>query len=311
MSNYHRPVMLNTCITQLKLKAGGIYVDATLGGGGHSHAILMANPKIKLYGFDQDEEALEVASELLGDYPAVLIKANFRDLRTQLAYHKVKGIDGILFDLGVSSHQIDEASRGFSFDKDAALDMRMDKQQKLTAADVVNTYPLFELKRILKEYSEDNASGRIARAIERAREHKDIASTRELAEIIESVVGVGTKESLKSKVRIFQALRIEVNDELGALSAALTDAINLLRPGGRIVVMSYHSLEDRIVKNAFRLAAQDCICPPAMINCNCDHRRKLKIISKRPLTANPEEISENIRSRSAKLRVAEKIKGEK
>ncbi|MCK9583333.1 MAG: 16S rRNA (cytosine(1402)-N(4))-methyltransferase RsmH [Candidatus Cloacimonetes bacterium] len=310
MSSYHQPVMAKTCIDLLQLQAGGIYVDATLGGAGHALAMYQAQPKIRLYAFDQDEEAIAEAGQRLAGYDPVLIQANFRDLRTSLAYNKVKGIDGILFDLGVSSHQIDDAERGFSFDKDAALDMRMDRGQELSAGQIVNEFPLGELKRIFKEYGEENASGRIARAIENARASRAITTTKELATIIESVAGVGSKESLKTKVRIFQALRIRVNDELGALSSALVDAINLLNPGGRIVVMSYHSLEDRIVKNTFKLEATDCICPPAIINCICEHHSKLKIITKRPLTPDAEEISSNVRSRSAKLRVAEKKKGE-
>jgi 16S rRNA (cytosine1402-N4)-methyltransferase len=310
MSRYHQPVMAKTCIDLLKLRAGGIYVDATLGGGGHALAMYAQEPEIKLYGFDQDADAIAEAGQTLKEYDPILIQANFRELRTQLAFNKVKSIDGILFDLGVSSHQLDMAERGFSFDRDAALDMRMNRDQSLTAGKIVNEYPMGELKRIFKEYGEEQASGRIARAIERARESKTIGSTRELATIIEQVVGIGSKESLKTKVRIFQALRICVNDELNALSAVLEDAINLLNPGGRIVVMSYHSLEDRIVKNAFRLAARDCICPTAIINCVCDHKSKINLVSKRPLSADSEEIESNVRSRSAKLRVAEKKMGE-
>lgn len=309
MSTYHQPVMANTCIQQLRLKAKGIYVDATLGGAGHALAMYQREPQIRLYAFDQDADAIFEARQRLAAYDPVLIQANFRDLRTSLAYNKVKSIDGILFDLGVSSHQLDDAQRGFSFDKDAALDMRMNRAQELTAGQVVNESSLGTLRRIFKEYGEDQAFGRIARAIERARAEKTIATTKDLATIIESVVGIGSKESLKTKVRIFQALRIFVNDELEALSAALKDAINLLNPGGRIVVMSYHSLEDRIVKNIFKLEATDCICPPAIINCICGHKSKLKIITKRPLMADSEEISSNVRSRSAKLRVAEKKKG--
>lgn len=310
MSSYHQPVMAKTCIQMLELKAGKIYVDATLGGAGHALAMYQEEPGIRLYAFDQDADAISEARERLADYDPVLIQANFRDLRTRLSYNRVKGIDGILFDLGVSSHQLDDAERGFSFDKDAALDMRMNREQELTAGQVVNESSRGELKRIFKEYGEEQASGRIARAIENARENKAIATTKELSTIIEGVVGVGSKESLKTKVRIFQALRIFVNDELAALSSALMDAINLLNPGGRIVVMSYHSLEDRIVKNIFRLEATGCICPPAIINCICEHKSKLKIITKRPLMADSEEISSNVRSRSAKLRVAEKKKGE-
>jgi 16S rRNA (cytosine1402-N4)-methyltransferase len=306
MSSYHEPVMAAKCIELLNLQAGKIYVDATLGGGGHALAMLKAEPRIRLYAFDQDAEALREAKENLQGYEAILIQANFKDLRTQLAYHKVKAIDGILFDLGVSSHQLDETSRGFSFDRDATLDMRMNTDQELSARQVVNKFSMEELKRIFKEYGEEQASTKIAKAIEREREKGEITSTRQLAAIIESVAGTGTKESLKTKVRIFQALRICVNDELSALSYALNDAINLLNPGGRIVVMSYHSLEDRIVKNKFKLEEQDCLCPPAIIKCICTHKSKIKILSKRPIMAEADEIAANSRSRSAKLRVAEK-----
>lgn len=311
MSIFHQPVMARTCVDLLNLRAGGVYVDATLGGGGHALAMYQKEPGIKLYGFDQDAEAIAEAAKTLQNYNATLIQRNFRDLRTQLAYHKVKSIDGILFDLGVSSHQLDMGERGFSFDKDAPLDMRMNRSQKLTAAEIVNDYPESELKRIFQEYGEEHAAGRIAKAIECARTENKIVSTKALAQIIESVVGVGTKASLKTKVRIFQALRICVNDELNALSASLIDAINLLKPGGRIVVLSYHSLEDRIVKQTFKLATRDCICPPAIINCVCDHKSTLKLINKSPLSADAEEITSNVRSRSAKLRAAEKKKGEK
>lgn len=306
MSTYHEPVMPQTCMKYLNLQKGKIYVDATLGGGGHALTMLQQEPGIRLYGIDQDEEAIKAASERLQGYSPVLIKANFKDLRTQLAYNKVKGVDGILFDLGVSSHQLDETERGFSFDREADLDMRMDRDAGNSAKDIVNDSSFEELKKIFKEYGEEQAAGRIGRAIERYRTERRIQSTTELARIIESVVGAGSKESLKAKVRIFQALRIRVNDELNALSTALDDAINLLNPGGRIVVMSYHSLEDRIVKNIFRLAEQDCICPPAIIKCVCSHYSKIKILTRRPVLAEPEEIASNVRSRSAKLRAAEK-----
>jgi 16S rRNA (cytosine1402-N4)-methyltransferase len=295
----------------LNLQKGKIYVDATLGGGGHALAMYQRESGIRLYGFDQDEEAINAATKRLQGYSPVLIKANFRDLRTQLAYNKVKGIDGILFDLGVSSHQLNETKRGFSFDREAELDMRMDREAELSAQQIVNEYSYEELKRIFKEYGEEQSAGRIGRAIERYRAERRINTTTELAGIIETVVGSGSKESLKTKVRIFQALRICVNDELNALSGALDDAVNLLNPGGRIVVMSYHSLEDRIVKNTFKLAEQDCICPPAIINCVCSHYSKLKILTRRPITAGPEEIASNVRSRSAKLRAAEKKWGKK
>ncbi len=311
MSVYHRPVMISECLELLALRPGKIYVDATLGGGGHALAMLEHEPQIKLYAFDRDIDAIKEAEATLQDHHAVLIQANFKDLRTQLAYHKVSGIDGILFDLGVSSHQLDETERGFSFDRDAELDMRMDRESEMTARKIVNEYSVDELKKIFREYGEEQAAGRIARAIERSREKQPIKSTLELAGVIESVVGVGSKESLKTKVRVFQALRICVNDELAALSSALNDAINLLNPEGRIVVMSYHSLEDRIVKNMFKLAEQDCICPPVIIQCVCSHKSTLKVLTRRPRSATDEEIQTNVRSRSAKLRAAEKKRGKR
>jgi len=303
--------MSATCIELLNLRAGKVYVDATLGGGGHALAMYQKEPGIRLYAFDQDMEAIRTAEKTLKGHDPVLIHSNFSQLRTQLAYNKVKGIDGILFDLGVSSHQLDDAGRGFSFDKDATLDMRMDTSAELDARKLINSYSVQALAKIFKEYGEENGAGRIARAIEKEREKGEICTTGQLARVIESVAGTGSKESLKTKVRIFQAIRIAVNDELNALNIALADAINLLNPGGRIVVMSYHSLEDRIVKNAFRLAATGCICPPAIIRCVCNHHKQLELICRKPITASMQETNENIRSRSAKLRAAEKVMGEK
>lgn len=310
MSQYHLPVLANECAEYLNLRPGGIYVDATVGGGGHSLKFFELEPKIRLFAFDQDDEALTYAGKVLEKYNPIFIKSNFRNLRTELALRKISSIDGILFDLGVSSHQLDEAERGFSFDKEAELDMRMDRESELCAKQVINEYDVRELRRIFKEYGEENLAGRIAKAIEQERSKQSIESTSDLAKVIEQVAGKGSKESLKTKVRIFQALRIYVNDELNALSLALQDAINILAPGGRIVVLSYHSLEDRIVKNTFRTAEQDCLCPPNIIKCICDHKSQLKVLTKKPVLAGDEELEQNIRSRSAKLRAAEK-KGEK
>ncbi len=309
MIEYHLPVMAKECAEYLNLRAGGIYIDATVGGGGHGRYFYEKEPDIRLFAFDQDDEALSQASKTLENYNPVFIKSNFRHLRYELALRKISAIDGILFDLGVSSHQIDEAERGFSFDKDAPLDMRMDRDSELCARQVVNEYDTRELRRIFKEYGEDNLFAKIARTIDQERRKQSIETTGDLARIIEQVAGKGSKESLKTKVRIFQALRIEVNDELNALSFALKDAINILAPGGRIVVLSYHSLEDRIVKNTFRTAEQDCLCPTSIINCICDHKSQLKVLTRKPVIAGKEELQQNIRSRSAKLRAAEK-KGE-
>lgn len=308
MSSYHVPVMAEKCLEALSLKPGGVYVDATLGGGGHTLQMLKSCPGIKLYCFDRDEEAIGEASRMIGETDNVdLIHANFSTLRTELALRKVKSINGILFDLGVSSHQIDDRERGFSFDRDAALDMRMDKTQDFSAYDVVNSLEFRVLAKLIKDNSDELNASRIAKAIVAARETKPIESTGELARIIEAVVGSGSKDSLKTKVRVFQAIRIYVNGELEILGPALEDAINLLVSGGRIVVMSYHSLEDRIVKNVFRDAATGCKCPPKIMKCVCGETKRLKVITGRPVSANEEELVQNNRARSAKLRVAQKI----
>ncbi|MEF3693734.1 MAG: 16S rRNA (cytosine(1402)-N(4))-methyltransferase RsmH, partial [Candidatus Cloacimonadota bacterium] len=254
---------------------------------------------------------IRYSSEVLKDHrdSVELIQANFSALRTELALRRVSGIDGILFDLGLSSHQIDETQRGFSFDRDARLDMRMDQEQEYSALEAVNQLEISDLARVIRSYSDELHALRIAKAIVAARQDEEISSTRKLATIIESVVGAGTKDSLKSKVRVFQAIRIHVNQELTVLEQALEDAIHLLNPGGRIVVMSYHSLEDRIVKNIFRDAAKGCKCPPKMIQCNCDEKKRLTLITRRPIEASEKEVSGNNRARSAKLRVAEKVRG--
>ncbi|MDZ4182495.1 MAG: 16S rRNA (cytosine(1402)-N(4))-methyltransferase RsmH, partial [Candidatus Cloacimonadaceae bacterium] len=288
------------------------YVDATLGGGGHSLAMLIAEPSIRLFGFDQDLDAIEHAGDTLKQHQnnVEYIHANFQSFRSELALRRIKSIDGILFDLGVSSRQLDDTGRGFSFDHDADLDMRMNREQEISAYEVVNNLSVREISNILWTYGEEQQGGRIARAIESQRAVKEIKTTLELARIIESVAGKGSKESLKTKVRVFQGIRIYVNREMDVLEPALTDAINLLAPGGRIVVLSYHSLEDRIVKNVFREAAKACICPPQALKCICTHKRSLKVLTKNPLIADENELTINNRSRSAKLRAAEKIMGE-
>lgn len=306
---FHTPVMVQECLSYLNLRAGHIYVDATTGGGGHSLAMLNAQPEIKLYCFDQDIEAIEEAGKKLNNSQNVeLIHSNFKQLRTELAYRKVKGIDGILFDLGVSSHQLESAERGFSFEKDAPLDMRMDKNLNYNAYNAVNELDAKTLTRIFRDYGEEQNAYRIAKAIEKS--PKPIKTTSELAKIVESVAGKGTKTSLKTKVRIFQALRIYVNKELEFLSLVLQDAINLLNPQGRIVVLSYHSLEDRIVKQTFKKAEQDNEKQPVRYNSNNNYHRQLIILTKKPVTATEEEILVNPRSRSAKLRAGEKVQRE-
>lgn len=313
MSEFHRPVMLDECVSFLQPRDGGVYVDATLGGGGHSLGLLEKNPNIRVFAFDQDKDALSQARKRLAGFKEQVeyIGTNFSQMRTELALRKIKAIDGVLFDLGVSSHQLDTPQRGFSFDSDEPLDMRMDQSQRKNAKDAVNELSKAVLSRIFKEYGEELNAGRIASRIVYQRESKPLESTADLARAVESVVGKGTRESLKSKVRIFQALRIYVNRELEVLEPALRDAINLLSPGGRVAVLSYHSLEDRIVKTVFREARDGCVCPPEAMGCVCGKHRQVILITKKPLEAEEEEISTNSRARSAKLRVAEKIKGEK
>ena len=324
MSVYHTPVMAAECVEFLQLQPGGVYIDATLGAGGHALAILKAVSGTRLFGFDRDDEAIAAARQNFAAYALAASdkrEADFRDrieyihapfssLRAQLALRKVSGIDGILFDLGVSSHQIDSASRGFSFDKDASLDMRMDARQALTAAKIVNGSTVKELATIFKLYGEEQQAGRIARAIDQARSSQPLARTSQLARVIESVAGTGTRDSLKTKMRVFQALRIAVNSELRELETALKDAIMLLKPGARVVVLSYHSLEDRIVKTLFREAAKGCLCPPRQIVCSCGLKPRLKVLTGRPLSASEAEIFANPRARSAKLRAAEKVNRE-
>ncbi|NMD12464.1 MAG: 16S rRNA (cytosine(1402)-N(4))-methyltransferase RsmH [Candidatus Cloacimonetes bacterium] len=312
MSSFHTPVMLKECLRYLEPQDGGVYVDATLGGGGHSLAMLEAQPQARLYCFDQDEEAIEAAAQNLAQHcgQVDLIRANFSGIRTELALRQIKTIDGALFDLGVSSHQLDRPERGFSFDNDAPLDMRMDGTQKMTAAKAVQELDQAALAKIFKEYGEELNAGRIARAIVTSRGESPIVSTGDLARIIEKVAGTGSKESLKTKVRVFQALRIYVNGELDVLRAALLDTINILKPGARIVVLSYHSLEDRIVKNALRDMSQECQCPSRVLGCSCGKKKLVKILTKSPLVADEAEVRTNKRSRSAKLRAAERIQGE-
>lgn len=312
MTKFHTPVMLDQCVDFLQPRAGGVYVDATLGGGGHTLGLLSKEGRIRVYGFDQDAEALAEAKARLADHPdrVELIGTNFSRMRTELALRKVKSIDGALFDLGVSSHQLDARERGFSFDGEAPLDMRMDRSQGQSAAEVVNELTQAELARIFKHYGEELNAGRIAAKIVKERAVRAIRTTSELARVIESVAGKGTRESLKSKARIFQSLRIYVNHELEVLEPALRDAINLLSKGGRIVVLSYHSLEDRIVKNLFKEAAEGCVCPPRAMRCVCGKHRQLALLTKKPLTAGATETESNLRSRSVKLRAAEKIQGD-
>ena len=309
--NYgHKPVLLHECLGALAIKPDGIYVDGTLGRAGHSLEIVRRLTTGRLIALDRDETAIEAANRRLGDYldKVTLVHSNFSALDAVLHELGVHGVDGMLFDLGVSSPQLDEAQRGFSYKQDAPLDMRMDRQQKLTAYDVVNTWSREDIRHILFEYGEERYAPLIAAAIEREREKKPVETTLELVDIIRGAMpSKALREKQHPAKRSFQAIRIAVNDELGAVRQGMEAAIDHLNPGGRLVVITFHSLEDRIVKNVFQDAAKGCTCPPSFPVCVCGHKPKIKILTKKPIIATREEVEENPRSRSAKLRVAEHV----
>lgn len=303
----HKPVMLAECIEALAVKPDGVYADLTLGRAGHSREIARRLTTGRLYGVDRDETAIIEAGELLREFgeKVELLRCDFRDAADELRRRGVSGLDGVLMDLGVSSPQLDDASRGFSYMADAPLDMRMDRSAALSAAEVVNECPQEELIRILRDYGEERYAARIAAAIVAAR---PIERTLELADVIRGAMpAAARREAQHPAKRSFQAIRIAVNDELGALEAALGSIWELLRPGGRLVVMSFHSLEDRIVKNFMQEKAKGCICPPDFPVCVCGRKPELKLITKKPVTAGEAELKENPRARSAKLRAVEKI----
>ncbi len=309
MTAYHVPVLLEESLDGLNIRPERVYIDATLGGGGHSRAMLERYPDIRVFAFDQDPDAIAQTECLAREYGERFkaIHANFSEMRTHLALNFVRRIDGILFDLGVSSHQFDTAERGFGFQEDALLDMRMNRSGGQSAADVVNTMPLEELVRIFREYGEERESGRIARAIERERTIAEIETTSQLASIIDRATASHMKS--KAKARIFQALRIHVNQELEHLKKGLKDAVDMLSETGRVVAISYHSLEDRIVKQYFLYEEKACECLPSLPTCMCSKTSRLKILTRKPLSPSDEEIARNSRARSAKLRIAER-KGE-
>jgi 16S rRNA (cytosine1402-N4)-methyltransferase len=306
MQKYHVPVLLAECLQALDLQDGKIYVDATFGGGGHSRAILESGKDIQLFAFDQDPDSIEQSKVFTEKYPDkfVMIKENFTNIRTELALERIKKVDGILFDLGVSSHQINDPTRGFSFSSDGKLNMRMDQESNLTAADVVNTYSFGGLTKIFREYGEEKEAARIANHIILKRANTEIKTTLQLSAIIENCII--SKKSIKAKARIFQALRIYINREMDVLQTALEDSVKILNPDGKLVVISYHSLEDRIVKNIFKYEAKSCVCPPEFPKCVCDKVSTLKILSRKPIVPTANEIENNPRARSAKLRIAQK-----
>ena len=308
--NYgHKPVLLEESLRALDIKPGGAYVDGTLGRAGHSLAILRRLEGGRLIGIDRDQSAIDAARERLADFAArvTLVHGNFQDLGDILRDLGVRRVDGMLFDLGVSSPQLDEPERGFSYMHDAPLDMRMDTSASLDAAQVVNTWSYEELRRILYEYGEERFAPQIARAIVRRREEGPIAATGELVELIRSAMPTAAlREKQHPAKRTFQAIRIAVNGELEALPPMLEAAAEALSPGGRLAVITFHSLEDRIVKQTMRTLATGCTCPPEFPVCVCGKKPKLRLLSRRPTAAGPEELQENPRSRSAKLRWAER-----
>lgn len=304
----HIPVLLEECITGLNIKKNGIYVDGTLGGAGHSKEILKhLSTNGTLIGIDKDEEALGVVQKRLSEYKNIrYIHGNHDEIKEILKDLNISGVDGILLDLGVSSYQLDEASRGFSYMQDAPLDMRMDKTAKLTAEYVVNNYPEEKLANIIFEYGEEKFSRNIAKKICEYRKNKKIETTKELTKIIEvSIPGFAKKEGHPAK-RTFQAIRIEVNDEIRPLYNTIKNCIDVLNPKGRLCVITFHSLEDRAVKEAFVDAEGKCTCPGDLPYCVCGFKSFGKIITRKPILPTNEELDQNSRSRSAKLRIFEK-----
>ena len=306
----HYSVMLHETIESLNIKPDGIYVDGTLGGGGHSFEIAKRLTEGgHLYGIDQDEAAIEAATERLKDYSERItaIRANYKDAVSILKEKGVGGVDGIVLDLGVSSYQLDTAERGFSYKADAPLDMRMDNRQKLSAYDIVNTYSIKELFRIIRDYGEDKFAQNIAKHIVQARETKPIETTYELNEIIKAAIPMKMRvEGGHPSKRTFQAIRIECNHELDVLRDSLDEMIDFLKPGGRLSIITFHSLEDRIVKTSFKKNEDPCTCPKNFPVCVCGKVSKGTQITRKPIVPSEEELNENSRSKSAKLRVFER-----
>ena len=311
MSEFHHiSVLLDECIDGLDIKPDGVYVDGTLGGAGHSFQIAARLSTGRLIGIDRDPVALAAAAKRLEPYKdrVTLVHSNFCEIASVLRDLQIEGVDGILLDLGVSSPQLDDGARGFSYMADAPLDMRMNNEDPLTAAEVVNTWPYEELKRILYDYGEERYAPKIAAAICARREQQPIRTTLELVDIIRSAMPASAlREKQHPAKRSFQAIRIAVNDELGSVEKVMRNAIPCLNPGGRLAIITFHSLEDRIVKNGMADAAKGCTCPPNFPVCVCGKKPKVKLISRKPIVSGDEELERNPRARSAKLRVCEKL----
>ncbi|TCW36101.1 16S rRNA (cytosine1402-N4)-methyltransferase [Thermohydrogenium kirishiense] len=304
----HESVLLNETIEYLKVKPDGVYVDGTLGGGGHSYEILRRLPKGRLIAIDRDMDALHAASMRLKDFNNVtFVHDNYKNIKNILKNIDIERIDGAILDLGVSSYQLDEVKRGFSYMHDAPLDMRMDKESALTAEHVVNNYSEDDIAKILFDYGEEKWAKRIAKFIVEERKKRPIKTTFQLVDIIKKAVPASKRRTGPHPAkRTFQAIRIEVNDELKGLDSAIDDFIDVMNPNGRIAIITFHSLEDRIVKNMYKKLENPCACPKNL-PCTCGKKPVIKIITKKPVTPNKEELETNPRSRSAKLRVAEKL----
>lgn len=304
----HYSVMLNETIEELKINPDGIYVDGTLGGAGHSCRICQKLKNGHLFGIDQDGEAIEAAKERLKPFEdkVTILRDNYCNMKNALVQNGITGVDGIVLDLGVSSYQLDTEERGFSYRYDAPLDMRMDTRQKLTAQQIVNEYPEMELYRIIRDYGEDSFAKNIAKHIVKAREKAPIQTTFELNDIIKAAIPAKMRQNGHPSKQTFQAIRIECNRELEVLKNSLQDMIGLLNPGGRLCIITFHSLEDRIVKSAFKTAENPCTCPPEFPVCVCGKKPLGRVITRKPILPSEKELEENSRSKSAKLRVFEK-----
>lgn len=307
----HQPVLPSEVLAFLEPRAGGVYLDGTIGGGGHARMILEAcGPAGRLIGLDRDPEALARAREVLAPFGdrVILRHANYADADRVLADLGIEGLDGMLLDLGVSSYQLDAPGRGFSFREEGPLDMRMDPSEGLTAAEVVNGFDVRELTRIFREYGEERHAGRIARRIVAARQKAPLTTTRQLADLVrETVPGGSIPGRIHPATRVFQALRIFVNRELDHVALGTAGGIDLLKPGGRLVVISFHSLEDRIVKRLFREEAKGCICPPGLPVCACGHQPRVELLTRQGVRPGGEEVAANPRARSAVLRAVRRL----
>ena len=301
----HYSVLLEETIEQLQVRPDGIYVDGTLGGGGHANEVCKRLTTGHFYGIDQDDAAIEAAGKRLEGYgeKVTIIRDNYCNMKAALAGYHVEKVDGIVLDLGVSSYQLDTEERGFSYRFDAPLDMRMDKRSSLTARDIVNGYSETELFHIIRDYGEDQFAKNIAKHIVRARQEKPIETTFELNEVIKAAIPAKMRQNGHPSKQTFQAIRIECNKELDVLKNSLDEFIDMLNPGGRLCIITFHSLEDRIVQAAFRKNENPCTCPPEFPVCVCGKKSKGKVITKKPILPGEEELEENSRSKSAKLRV--------